>query len=109
MMATTEEISPFQVITAIVGVLAVITAIIGLIGWFIRLEAKTGANKESTERIEKEQSESWRDFEAHRLNHEIHFDKGHSRTVQEGNEKQFARMEKDISEIKQMLMQLIKK
>jgi hypothetical protein len=104
-----EQISPFQIITAIVGILAVISSLAVLIAWFIRLEAKTTANEKQIDRVEKELAEMWKEFETHRLNHEIHFDKGHSRTVQENNEKQFARMEKDLSEIKQMMMQLIKK
>lgn len=84
-------------------------ALIGYIVWQVRLEAKLSAISDSLKRIETEQKDYWDEFEKHRLNPEIHFDKGHSRTVQDNNDRQFARMERDISEIKQMLINYIKK
>ena len=84
-------------------------ASIGYIVWQVRLEAKLSAISDSLKRIEMDQSNHWSEFEKHRLNHDIHFDKGRSRTVQDNNDKQFARIERDIGEIKQMVMQLIQK
>ena len=96
------EISPSVLVT-------VVLATIGYIVWQVRLESKLSGISDSLRRIENEQKESWDEFEKHRMHTEIHFDKSHSRTVQDNNEKQFARMERDISEIKQMLREMSKK
>lgn len=84
-------------------------ALIGYIVWQVRLEAKLSAISDSLKRIEVDQTESWDEFEKHRLNGEIHFDKSHSKTIQGNNEKEFARLESDIKEIKQMVRELIKR
>jgi hypothetical protein len=84
-------------------------ALIGYIVWQVRLESKLSAISDSLKRIETEQNDSWKEFENHRLNGEIHFDKSHSKTIQATNEKEFARLESDIKEIKQMVRELIKR
>lgn len=89
--------------TFITGISAIITFTV----WLIRQEAKILALNEKILKLEKEVAELWEELIEHREKSEIHFDKSHSRTVQDGNEKQFARIDKNLDEIKQMILKLM--
>lgn len=84
-------------------------AVIGFIAWLVRVEGKTAGNAQKMTEIEKDLESIWKEFEAHRLNALIHFDKDHSRTVQLNNEKQFTRMELELTEIKNLVMRLLER
>ena len=101
-MNFTEFINPGFLLTFFV-------AIIGFIAWLVRVEGKTSANSQKLTEIEKDLESVWKEFEAHRLNSTIHFDKDHSRTVQTNNEKQFTRMELELTEIKSLVMRLLER
>lgn len=106
--------SPFYLHPAFVG-LAVSTLItffsstVAFVVWLVRMESKLAALQEKNLKLEKEVTELWEALIDHREKVDIHFDKGHSRTVQENNDKQFARLEKNIDEIKLMISRLMEK
>lgn len=83
-----------------------IISVIGLIGWFVRLESKTVTNAQAMFRIEKEQSDHWKEFEAHRMNQDIHFNLRISQQVEQGNERRFQTLERQLMQINEKLDKL---
>jgi hypothetical protein len=84
-------------------------AIVGLIAWFIRLEAKNQANAVEVARLERELTEIWKEFETHRLNQDIHFNVRVSNQVEQGNERRFGTIERQLTEINTKLDRLAEK
>lgn len=94
------DLPPFSHPTFLLSLAA---TIVGLIIWFVRLEAKTATNANNIERLEKELKEVYEDFDKHRLNQEIHFNLRISQQVEQGNERRFATIEKQLEAINNKL------
>lgn len=83
-----------------------IVSVIGLIGWFVRLESKTVTNSQAIIRLEKEVSDIWKELESHRMNQDIHFNLRISQQVEQGNERRFQTIERQLSQINDKLDKL---
>lgn len=77
--------------------------VIALVGWFIRLESKTVTNNQTIVRLEGEINSLWKEFETHRLNQDIHFNLRISQQVEQGNERRFQTIERQLTQINDKL------
>lgn len=84
-------------------------AIITLIAWFVRLEAKNQATAVEAARLEREFNDLWKEFETHRLNQDIHFNLRVSNQVEQGNERRFLTIERQLTEINTKLDRMAEK
>ena len=104
------ETSPFMDPRFLIGVAALLLtgfiALIGLIVWLVRLESKVGANEKATGKQEVSLERLWDEFEQHKANAEIHFNKRLADEVERRHTENMTRMQTDISEIKTMVKEI---
>lgn len=108
------ENSPFYLHPAFLGLLvtnliAGIGAVVTFTVWLIRQEAKILSLNEKGLKLEKEVAELWEDLIKHRERADFHFNEAITKQVDKANEARFTRLESDVSEIKQMVRELIKR
>lgn len=83
--------------------LPLLLSVIGLIGWLVRLEAKTIGNVQIATKLEQENAALWKELENHRLNQDIHFNLRISQQVEQANERRFTTIEKQLAQINDKL------
>ena len=81
----------------------VVTAVITLVGWFVRLEMKTVQNSTEMTTVKSEIATISKDHEAHRMNQDIHFNLRISQQVEQGNERRFVTIERQLGQINDKL------
>jgi hypothetical protein len=106
--------SPFYLHPAFVGLavstlITFISSTVAFVVWLVRMESKLATLQEKNLKLEIEVAELWKELIEHREKVDIHFDRAHSRTVQDNNDKQFARIEDELREIKRMIQGLTHK
>lgn len=84
----------------------ILGGLIALVVWFIRLEAKAGANQAAIGKIEKEIERLTLQIEEHKIDSRIHFDERIAGQVDLRYNEKFNRVEADIHEMKTMLKEI---
>lgn len=77
----------------------VLLTVVSYVAWQVRLEGKISSNTTSIIRNEAELKDVWKEFEEHRLNADIHFNLRVSQQVDQGNERRFNHIERQLTEI----------
>jgi predicted RNase H-like nuclease (RuvC/YqgF family) len=89
--------------------LSAFAGLITLVAWFVRLESKiTNLQTENSnlkQRVQKLES----DLESHRQNQDIHFNLRISTQVEQGNERRFQTIERQLTEINHKLDRMAEK
>lgn len=106
--------TPFYFHPAFIGLFLTIfitgtSAIITFTVWLIRQEAKILALTEKNLKLEKEVAQLWDELITHRERTDLHFNEAITKQVDKANDARFLRIESDITEIKQMVKELIKR
>lgn len=90
------DMSPFLHPAFLVTVLV---TLVSYVAWQVRLESKISSNTSLITRLERELENIWKEFEAHRLNSDIHFNVRISNQVEQSNERRFQHIEHQLREI----------